>query len=87
MTALNVNLIGAVTKELYPDVAKKFGVAPSQVERAMRTVIEYAWSTADSAAIWKYFGHNCARKPSNSEFLSVIADKLYLQRKYVEYIG
>ena len=86
MTALNVNLIGAVTKELYPDVAKKFKVAPSQVERAMRTVIEYAWTTADSASVWKYFGPSQSRKPSNSEFISVIADKLFLQRKYVEYM-
>ncbi len=87
MTAMNVNLIGAVTKELYPDVARKFGVAPSQVERAMRTVIEYAWSAADSAMIWKYFGPTQSRKPSNSEFISVISDKLYLQKKYVESIG
>ena len=86
MTALNVNLIGAVTKELYPEVAKKFGVAPNQVERAMRTVIEYAWTAADASAIWKYFGPRQSRKPSNSEFISVIADKLFLQRKYVECI-
>ena len=80
----NVELLGAVTKELYPSIAKKFNTTPSRVERAIRHAIEVAWGRGQIDAINKIFGHtihNDKGKPTNSEFIAMVADKLRLKNK------
>ena len=76
--------INAVTKMLYPDVAKRHGTTASRVERAIRHAIEVAWDRGDVDVLNSYFGftiHNNRGKPTNSEFIAMIADKLRLQIK------
>ena len=78
------DIINAVTKALYPAVAKKYGTTPSRVERAVRHAIEVAWERGDIDTLQRYFGYtvNCNKgKPTNSEFIAMIADRLCLQRK------
>ncbi len=80
----DMDVINAVTKVLYPDVAKKFGTTPSRVERAIRHAIEVAWDRGDLEVLQKFFGYtvsNIKGKPTNSEFIAMIADRLQLQRK------
>lgn len=77
-------IINAVTKQLYPGVAKKFETTSSRVERAIRHAIEVAWDRGDVDVLNSYFGytiHNDRGKPTNSEFIAMIADKLRLQLK------
>ena len=77
-------VINAVTKVLYPEVAKHFGTTASRVERAIRHAIEVAWDRGDLETLQKYFGYtvsNAKGKPTNSEFIAMIADRLQLQRK------
>ena len=84
MTAENMDVINAVTKILYPEVAKKFGTTASRVERAIRHAIEVAWDRGDLETLQKYFGYtvsNAKGKPTNSEFIAMIADRLQLQRR------
>ncbi len=72
-------IINAVTKELYPGVAESFCTTPSRVERAIRHAIEVAWDRGDIDFLCSYFGstiHNSRGKPTNSEFIAMIADKL-----------
>lgn len=72
-------IINAVTKQLYPRVADKFITTPSRVERAIRHAIEVAWDRGDVDVLNSYFGytiHNSRGKPTNSEFVAMIADKL-----------
>ncbi len=74
-----VNLLGAVTKELYPMIAKKYNTTPSRVERAIRHAIELAWDRGNVEMMNKFFGYtiNVERgKPTNSEFIAMVADKL-----------
>ena len=76
--------INAVTKRLYPEIAKKNGTTASRVERAIRHAIEVAWDRGDIETLQKYFGYtvNSAKgKPTNSEFIAMIADRLQLQLK------
>ena len=78
------DIINSVTKEHYPTVAKKFATTPSRVERAIRHAIEVAWDRGDVDTLNSYFGytiHNGRGKPTNSEFVAMIADKLRLQLK------
>ena len=80
----NPEMINSVTKLLYPTVAKKFETTPSRVERAIRHAIEVAWDRGDLDTLNSYFGytiHNSRGKPTNSEFIAMIADKLRLQIK------
>ena len=80
----DMEVINAVTKVLYPEVAKRFATTPSRVERAIRHAIEVAWDRGDLETLQKYFGYtvNSAKgKPTNSEFIAMIADRLSLQRK------
>ena len=80
----DMDVINAVTKVLYPEVAKRFGTTPSRVERAIRHAIEVAWDRGDLETLQHYFGYtvNSAKgKPTNSEFIAMIADRLSLQRK------
>lgn len=84
MTVEDMDVINAVTKVLYPEVAKKFGTTASRVERAIRHAIEVAWDRGDLETLQKYFGYtvsNTKGKPTNSEFIAMIADRLVLQRK------
>ena len=77
----------AITKVLYPQVAKNFGTTPSRVERAIRHAIEVAWDRGDLDTLQRFFGYtvsNTKGKPTNSEFIALIADKLQLQLKSAE---
>lgn len=79
MVVEEVNLLGAVTKELYPMIATKYNTTPSRVERAIRHAIELAWERGNPEMINRFFGYtiNVERgKPTNSEFIAMIADKL-----------
>lgn len=80
----NIEAINAVTKILYPEVAKRYNTTPSRVERAVRHAIEVAWDRGDLDTLQKYFGYtvsNIKGKPTNSEFIAMIADRLRLQQK------
>ncbi|MBE6914919.1 MAG: sporulation transcription factor Spo0A [Ruminococcaceae bacterium] len=84
ITINDMDVINAVTKVLYPAVAKKFGTTPSRVERAIRHAIEVAWDRGDLETLQKFFGYtvsNIKGKPTNSEFIAMIADCLSLRRK------
>ena len=81
----NMDVINSITKTLYPKVAEAFSTTPSRVERAIRHAIEVAWDRGDLETLQKYFGYtvsNTKGKPTNSEFIALIADKLQLQLKY-----
>lgn len=80
----DVSLLGAVTKELYPMIAEKYHTTPSRVERAIRHAIELAWDRGNVEMMNRFFGYtiNVERgKPTNSEFIAMIADKLRIQAK------
>ncbi len=84
ITVGDMDAINAVTKVLYPAVAKKFNTTPSRVERAIRHAIEVAWDRGDLETLQKYFGYtvnSIKGKPTNSEFIAMIADSLTLRRK------
>ena len=80
----DMDVINANTKVLYPQVAKAFQTTPSRVERAIRHAIEVAWDRGDLDTLQRFFGYtvsNTKGKPTNSEFIALIADKLQLQLK------
>ena len=82
----DMEIINAVTKVLYPAVAKKFGTTASRVERAIRHAIEVAWDRGDLETLQKYFGYtvsNAKGKPTNSEFIAMIADRIRLSRRKI----
>ena len=84
LTINNMEMINAVTKVLYPEVAKRFNTTPSRVERAIRHAIEVAWDRGDVEVLQKFFGYTVSGikgKPTNSEFIAMIADCLSLRRK------
>lgn len=84
ITINDMDVINAVTKVLYPAVAKKYGTTPSRVERAIRHAIEVAWDRGDIETLQKFFGYtvsNIKGKPTNSEFIAMISDHLSLRRK------
>ena len=86
MTVRDINAINSMTKVLYPTVASKFSTTSSRVERAIRHAIEVAWDRGDIEVLQKTFGYtisNIKGKPTNSEFISMLADKLRLQIKTV----
>lgn len=79
----DMDVINAVTKVLYPAVAKKFSTTSSRVERAIRHAIEVAWDRGDLETLQKYFGYtvsNAKGKPTNSEFIAMISDRLVLEQ-------
>ncbi|ATW24063.1 sporulation transcription factor Spo0A [Candidatus Formimonas warabiya] len=79
-----VNLLGAITKELYPMIAQKYNTTASRVERAIRHAIELAWDRGNVEMMNKFFGYtiNVERgKPTNSEFIAMVADKLRISQK------
>ena len=82
MSVNDPDIINSVTKQLYPAVAKSFSTTSSRVERAIRHAIEVAWDRGDVDTLNKYFGytvHNSKGKPTNSEFIAMISDRLRLQ--------
>jgi len=83
----DMDVINAVTKVLYPEVAKRFNTTPSRVERAIRHAIEVAWDRGDLETLQKYFGYtvsNAKGKPTNSEFIAMIADRIRLSRRKIQ---
>jgi len=79
-------VIGGITKELYPDIADKFKTTVSRVERAIRHAIEVSWNRGDWDLMEEIFGHSVdidKAKPTNSEFIVTIADKLRLEKHYL----
>ena len=86
----DMDVINAITKVLYPQVAKTFQTTPSRVERAIRHAIEVAWDRGDLDTLQRFFGYtvsNTKGKPTNSEFIALIADKLQLQLKSSEVVN
>ena len=80
----NSEMLGSVTKMLYPTVARMHGTTASRVERAIRHAIEVAWDRGDIEVLNSYFGytiHNLRGKPTNSEFIAMIADKMRLDKR------
>ena len=85
MTIDDNEIINSVTKILYPTVAKRYQTTTSRVERAIRHAIEVAWDRGDVDTLNSYFGYtiqNSRGKPTNSEFIAMIADNLRLKYKY-----
>lgn len=85
MTIADSDIINSVTKVLYPTVAKKFGTTTSRVERAIRHAIEVAWDRGDVDTLNSFFGYtiqNSRGKPTNSEFIAMIADNLRLKYRF-----
>ena len=85
MTIDDTDVINSVTKILYPAVAKKYQTTTSRVERAIRHAIEVAWDRGDVDTLNSYFGYtiqNSRGKPTNSEFIAMIADNMRLKYKY-----
>ena len=84
MTMENQDYINSVTKRLYPEIAKKNYTSSSRVERAIRHAIEVAWNRGKVEVIHELFGYtvnNHKGKPTNSEFIALIADRLRLEQK------
>lgn len=84
MIVNEVELLGAVTKVLYPTIAEKYGTTPSRVERAIRHAIEVAWNRGNIEMINRLFGYTVKMdkgKPTNSEFMAMIADKLRMEMR------
>jgi len=84
MTVEDMNVINAITKVLYPTVARHYSTTSSRVERAIRHAIEVAWDRGDVEVLQKVFGYTVSQtkgKPTNSEFISMLADRLRLELK------
>lgn len=82
----NPGMIGGITKELYPEIASKFDTTVSRVERAIRHAIEVSWNRGDWKLMEEIFGHSVdidKAKPTNSEFIVTISDKLRLEFRKV----
>lgn len=80
----NIDILGQVTKVLYPEIARNYNTTSSRVERAIRHAIEVAWNRGNTEAIDDIFGYTVSAsksKPTNSEFIAMIADKLRLAHK------
>ena len=84
MVVNDIEVINQITKSLYPQIAQKFGTTPSRVERAIRHAIEVAWGRGEQTTVESIFGYTVSAskgKPTNSEFIAMIADKLRLELK------
>ena len=84
MVVNNIEIINQITKQLYPDLAKKYKTTPSRVERAIRHAIEVAWNRGQIETVDSIFGYTVNSnkgKPTNSEFIAMVADKLRLDLK------
>jgi two-component system response regulator (stage 0 sporulation protein A) len=86
MTICRPEIIDRVTKELYPEIADYFNTTPTRVERAIRHGIEVAWDRGNIEVLQKFFGYtvsNIKGKPTNSEFIAMIADRIKLSRQMI----
>ncbi|MBZ4645806.1 MAG: two-component system, response regulator, stage 0 sporulation protein [Petroclostridium sp.] len=86
MAIKDMEIINSITKQLYPSIARQYNTTPSRVERAIRHAIEVAWGRGQVETLEGMFGYtiqNSKGKPTNSEFIAMIADKLRLQLKVV----
>ncbi|MBQ8637170.1 MAG: sporulation transcription factor Spo0A [Clostridia bacterium] len=84
MVVNNMDLLNYITKQLYPDIAKKYGSTSSRVERAIRHSIEVAWTRGRPETMNNIFGYTIDTgkgKPTNSEFIAMVADRIRLQTK------
>ena len=84
MVVKNIDMINQITKQLYPEIAERYHTTPSRVERAIRHAIEVAWGRGQQATVERIFGYTVSAakgKPTNSEFIAMIADKLRLELK------
>ena len=84
MVVNDIDVINQITKSLYPQIAKKYSTTPSRVERAIRHAIEVAWGRGQAEVVENIFGYTVSAakgKPTNSEFIAMIADKLRLELK------
>ena len=84
ITVENMDVINSVTKVLYPEVAKRYHTTPSRVGRAIRHAIEVAWDRGDLETLQRFFGYtvsNAKGKPTNSEFIAMISDRIRLKMK------
>ena len=84
ITVEDMEVINSVTKVLYPEVAKRYHTTPSRVERAIRHAIEVAWDRGDLETLQRFFGYtvsNAKGKPTNSEFIAMISDRIRLKIK------
>lgn len=84
MVVSDIDVINQITKNLYPNIATKYNTTPSRVERAIRHAIEVAWGRGQQEAVENIFGYTISAakgKPTNSEFIAMIADKLRLELK------
>ena len=84
MVVNDIDVINQITKQLYPDIAQKYHTTPSRVERAIRHAIEVAWGRGQPDVVENIFGYTVSAtkgKPTNSEFIAMIADKLRLEIK------
>lgn len=84
MVVNNIEIVNQITKQLYPEIAFKFSTTPSRVERAIRHAIEVAWGRGDPKTVESIFGYTISAskgKPTNSEFIAMISDKLRLELK------
>ena len=82
MAVDDIDMLNSITKILYPTIAKKFQTTPSRVERAIRHAIEVAWSRGRMETLEALFGYtvNVGKgKPTNSEFIALLADRIRLQ--------
>jgi len=80
----NIDILNQITKQLYPEIAEKYGTTPSRVERAIRHAIEVAWGRGQTDTVESIFGYTVSAakgKPTNSEFIAMLADKLRLELK------
>ena len=84
MVVNDIDVINQITKQLYPEIAAKYNTTPSRVERAIRHAIEVAWGRGQTDTVENIFGYTISAakgKPTNSEFIAMIADKLRLELK------
>ena len=84
MVTKDIDVINQITKQLYPEIARKYKTTPSRVERAIRHAIEVAWARGEQQTVESIFGYTISAakgKPTNSEFIAIIADKLRLELK------
>ena len=81
-----MDILNSITKQLYPSIAQKFDTTPSRVERAIRHAIEVAWGRGELDTLNSLFGYTVnggKGKPTNSEFIALIADKIRLDYKRI----
>ena len=84
MAIKDMEVINSITKVLYPSIAKRFSTTSSRVERAIRHAIEVAWDRGDVDTLNEIFGytiHTAKGKPTNSEFIAMIADQIRLKAR------